>query len=56
MNWDKFREKAVVCRPIEPLPPKRYYVGILDHEKPLDVPFDQTDFLWVAAHSVSCSP
>ncbi|KAF2006217.1 hypothetical protein P154DRAFT_517885 [Amniculicola lignicola CBS 123094] len=50
MSWDAFHKKAKLVLPREQLGPKRFWVGILYHDKPDNADFQHEDFLWLKAH------
>jgi hypothetical protein len=53
MDWSLLRQKAKNCRPREELPPKRWYVAILEVDKSPDATLVEQDFLWIKVHGVS---
>ncbi|ORY18048.1 hypothetical protein BCR34DRAFT_474147 [Clohesyomyces aquaticus] len=50
MDWQLFHETAVAIVPNEVLGPKRYWIGVLKHGKPL-YNFVDGDILWMKAHA-----
>lgn len=53
MDWEEFHHKAKGVLPSQPLPPKRYWIGVLLHDRLLTDDFQETDFVWMKAHGVS---
>ncbi|KAH7117730.1 hypothetical protein B0J11DRAFT_90327 [Dendryphion nanum] len=53
MDWAALqRQICVDAKPPEELPAKRFFVGVLYHDKSLEQPsFVEADFLWIKAHA-----
>ncbi|KAF9700954.1 hypothetical protein EKO04_000363 [Ascochyta lentis] len=51
MDWDDFEERASRVKPVQPLKPKRYWVGVFHHGNDPQQPFNELDFVWMIGHS-----
>ena len=57
MDWSAFQEKARNATPDQPLPAKRYWIGVLRHDQSPDDPnLIEENFVWMKAHGVSDVP
>jgi hypothetical protein len=54
MDWDEFEARARRAIPSQLLKPKRCWIGVLSHEKDPQSEFEETDFVWMIGHTVSC--
>ena len=50
MTWRNFEARAKRVTPSQELKPKRCWIGVLDHEKSLEGPLEELDFIWMIGH------
>jgi hypothetical protein len=53
MDWDALHLKAKNALPQQDLPAKRYWIGVLIHDRSPDQQLQEGDFVWMKAHAVS---
>ncbi|KAF2710956.1 hypothetical protein K504DRAFT_489918 [Pleomassaria siparia CBS 279.74] len=51
MAWDAFHAKAKAALPAQKIPDKRYWIGVLIHNKAPEQHLQETDFVWMMAHA-----
>ncbi|UPX18511.1 uncharacterized protein EKO05_0008810 [Ascochyta rabiei] len=51
MDWNDFEKRASRVKPVQPLKPKRSWVGVFNHENDPQQPFNELDFIWMIGHS-----
>jgi hypothetical protein len=52
MAWDALHAKAKGVLPNLEIPAKRYWIGVLHHDKSPEEQLSESDFQWMKAHAV----